>query len=226
MAAEIRDRLLASMRVGDLAPGDRLPAERQLCQEFGVARTSVREAMQMLFSLGVIERRGNRAHVVEHLPSIDFSRLGPDGRKHTVRQLFETRRVIEMPIVELAVARATDAERRSIAELAKGFRPGMALGEFRALDRAFHAAIAEACGNELLAEVYRKVLAALFESDEFASLLYAEANRDEVAAIVVHAGEDHGAIADAFVSGDPVAGLAAVEAHLSDIEHRMIERLV
>ena len=47
-----------------------------------------------------LERRGNRAHVVEHLPGIDLARSAGDKRKVTVRQLFETRRVIEMPMVE------------------------------------------------------------------------------------------------------------------------------
>ena len=60
----------------------------------------------------------------------------------------------------------------------------MALAEFRALDRAFHAAIARACGNPLLVELYGKVLARLFRSDDFASLLSADANQVEVERIV------------------------------------------
>ena len=45
-----------------------IPSERDLAEQFRVARTSVREAIQGLLSLGVIERRGNRSFVVEHLP--------------------------------------------------------------------------------------------------------------------------------------------------------------
>ncbi len=51
------------------------------------------------------------------------------------------------------------------------------LDEFRTIDRAFHTAIARACGNPLLQEVYGKTLGALFDSGELASLLYAEINR-------------------------------------------------
>ena len=61
---EIRDRLLRLIRNGDLTTGQQLPAERVLCAELTVARTSVREAIQALVSLGYVERRGNRAYVV------------------------------------------------------------------------------------------------------------------------------------------------------------------
>ncbi len=71
-----------------------------------------------------------------------------------------------------------------IAAVAAQFRPGIGLAEFRRLDRRFHATIASACGNPLLVEVYAKVLARLFESDEFDRLLTSTRNRAEVRRIV------------------------------------------
>lgn len=224
VADEVREALLASIREGQLSPGSQLPAERVLCEQFGVARTSVREALSRLVSMGVIERRGNRTHVVEHLPDIDLSLV--DDRKKRVRELFETRRVIEVPMAELVACRATQEDRRRLRELADAFHPGMELSEFRAFDRAFHGAIAAACGNQLLAEVYAKVLDALFESPVFAELLSAAPNRDEVAVIMARSGDCHRAIAAAVASGDPVSVVAATEEHLADVESRMIERLV
>ena len=67
VAEQVRDQLMDSIRAGHFPPGSRMPAERQLCEEFGVARTSVREAIQQLVSLGVVERRNSRLHVVEYL---------------------------------------------------------------------------------------------------------------------------------------------------------------
>jgi GntR family transcriptional repressor for pyruvate dehydrogenase complex len=220
---EIRARLIASIESGSLRPGQVLPAERTLCAEFNVARTSVREAIQSLVSLGYLERRGNRAYVVERLPEVVVE---ADGRKDKVRDLFETRRVIEVPMAELAACRATPEARAEIAELAVEFVPGMSLDEFRRLDREFHSAIARASGNELLSEVYGKVLDALFSSGAFAELLYASTNRDEVAVIVERSVRQHHAIADAIVDGDPVRVVSALEDHLDDVGHRMIERLV
>ena len=105
VSAEIRQRLADAIQTGQLAPGAPLPAERVLCQEFGVARTSVREAIQGLVIAGYVERRGNRSVVAERLPEVNFT---GDDRKALVTQLFEVRQVIEPAIAELAARRATD----------------------------------------------------------------------------------------------------------------------
>src|SRR5690606_32073882 len=121
-----------------------------------------------------------------------------DERLLAVRDLFETRRVIEIPMVELAAARASDEARRSIVAIAERFTPDMSLDEFRRLDREFHSAIAHACNNTLLAEVYGKVLDALFTASRFADVLYATDSGEEVAVIVANATTHHRAIADAL----------------------------
>ncbi len=226
LSTMIRDRLAARITSGELEPGAQMPSERRLSEQFQVARTSVREAMQGLVSLGVIERRGNRSYVAERLPDLQLNGHRDDDRKAFVRQLFETRRALELPIVELAAKRATDDDRAEIDELAKGFTPGMPLADFRTLDRAFHGAIARACGNPLLVELYGKVLARLFRSDDFASLLSADANQLEVERIVNRAVRDHRMIARAVSAGDPVAAVDAGTRHLDAVEHSMIDKLV
>lgn len=221
VSAEIRQRLADAIHSGQLAPGMPLPAERVLCQEFGVARTSVREAIQGLVIAGYLERRGNRSVVAEHLPEVNFA---GDDRKALVTQLFEVRQVIEPAIVELAAKRATTVERDAIAALAS--RHTDDLVEFRDIDRQFHGLLARACGNPLLNEVHAKALASLFGSGEFASLLYAEVNRAEVAELIASSTEAHRAIADAIVRGHARKAMAAVVAHLDDVERRMVERLL
>lgn len=221
VSAEIRQRLADAIHSGQLAPGTPLPAERVLCAEFGVARTSVREAIQGLVIAGYLERRGNRSVVAEHLPDVNFT---GDDRKALVTQLFEVRQVIEPAIVELATKRATEIDRAEIAELAA--RTTTDLEEFREIDHKFHAALARACGNPLLNEVHAKALASLFGSGEFASLLYAEVNRSEVLEIIESSTQSHLAIADALVKGHTRKAVAAVVAHLDDVERRMVERLL
>jgi GntR family transcriptional repressor for pyruvate dehydrogenase complex len=220
VSAEIRSRLLEAIRKGDFAPGSPLPAERLLCLEFGVARTSVREAIQGLMTAGYLVRRGNRPVVADQLPGMNF--VG-DDRKALVRQLFEVRRVIEPAMAEFAALRATDDERAELADLAA--HSPTQLPEFREIDRRFHSTIARACGNPVLSEVHAKALAALFASDEFRSLLDAEVNRSEVNEIIRSATEAHRVIAAGLVLGDVRATVAAVESHLNDVERRMVERL-
>ena len=224
LSAQIRDRLLDRITNGHLEPGARVPSERALSEQFQVARTSVREAMQGLLSLGVIERRGNRSFVAERLPDVNFEQV--DDRKEFVRQLFETRRALELPIIELASKRATQAQRTEISGLADRFHDGMELGDFRELDRAFHSAIARSCGNPLLVEMYGKVLARLFRSEGIESLLSDTANRAEVDRIVSKSVRHHATIARAVADGETEVAVAEGTRHLAAVEESMIDRLV
>jgi GntR family transcriptional repressor for pyruvate dehydrogenase complex len=221
VSAEIRQRLADAIHTGQLAPGTPLPAERVLCQEFGVARTSVREAIQGLVIAGFIERRGNRSVVAERLPDVNFT---GDDRKTLVTQLFEVRQVIEPAIAELAARRATDEQREQIADIAARMTTDLEI--FRDLDHQFHSALARACGNPLLNEVHSKALAALFRSGDLASLLFAEVNRSEVNDIISSSMTAHQTIAEAVVKGHTRKAVAAVVAHLDDVERRMVERLL
>jgi GntR family transcriptional repressor for pyruvate dehydrogenase complex len=163
------------------------------------------------------------------LPDVAFAssaEVEADSRKLFVAQLFETRRVLELPIFELASSRASRAERDAIRRAAQGFWPGMPLEEFRVLDRRFHTLIATACGNPLLVETYGKVLDALFRSAEFETLLYDDANRDKVDLLIARSIADHQAIARAFVDGTPVDVVAACDQHLANVEHRMVDDLI
>jgi GntR family transcriptional repressor for pyruvate dehydrogenase complex len=224
----VRAQLIERISSGELAPGAPVPSERVLSEQFAVARTSIREALQGLISLGLVQRQGNRVHVVERLPLVTVPGTpgGPDARMDYVLQLFETRRVLELPIVELAVVRAAASQRAEIRSVAAQFHSGMPFAEFRRLDRVFHTTIAAACANPLLVELYGKVLNALFRSDEFASLLYDEANREGVDAIIGQSVLDHQAIAQAVLTGDLAATVDASERHLVNVEQRMVHELV
>lgn len=223
VSAQIRSQLLDRIRTGELAPGSKLASERDLSDGFGVARTSVREAMQGLVSMGVVERRGNRAYVVEHLPEVVVEPSG--DTKGFVAELFETRRVLEIPVFALAAERATPEDRSKVAELALRFHDALDLTEFRRLDREFHTTIALSSRNPLLIELYGKVLDQLFRSNEFFSLLHSEVNQAEVKRIISQSSRAHRAIADAFVSGDGAEMTVAAESHLDAVEQSMIDDL-
>jgi len=224
VSAQIRAQLTQRIATGDLAPGQQVPSERELAEQFQVARTSVREAMQGLLSLGVIERRGNRSFVAEHLPDVIVP--ADAGQKGFVTELFETRRVLELPVFLMAAERASAEERAAVEAVAAKFVGDLEIAEFRALDREFHTTVAAACGNPLLIELYGKVLDQLFRSHEFEGLLGAELNRQSVAEIIAESCEAHSAIAAAFVAGD-VGGVerAACE-HLESVEKGLVDDLV
>lgn len=221
LSEEVREALLESIRRGDLAAGGPVPSERSLCEQFGVARTSVREAIQGLISLGLVERRGNRTYVTELMPDVGL----PDARKRSVTDIFEVRRLVEIPIAELAACRADDEQRAGIRRIARSFKASMSLEEFRATDHAFHAAVAKACGNPSLAELYGKVLEALFKSTDFDSLLSASENESVVRRVIRDATKAHRDIASSLCAGDAEAARKAAEEHLNQVEALMVAQM-
>lgn len=225
----IRDALLESIRSGELAPGSRLPSERALCEEFGVARTSVREALQGLASLGVVTKRANRTHVAEQLPG---TTLGPGphaaqaDRKRYLEELVEVRRVVEIPIARLAAARASADDRTHLRAIARRLAPEMSVNEFRRAARTFHVALAHACGNETLAELYGKVLDAQFDASALDTLLDASSNVWLVKQVIFESAKTYQDLADAIVDGNEDRAVAAVERNLAQVEQQLIARVV
>ena len=155
MSAQVRQRLTDAIHAGDLAPGSPLPPERVLCQEFGVARTSVREAIQGLVIAGFVERRGNRSVVTDHHAALG---VDADDPVAGVVHLLELRRAIEPALAELAAERATPAQRQRIVALVD---PAPAsLDEVRRADPALAEACAAAAGSPLLADVHARAMSA------------------------------------------------------------------
>lgn len=223
VSEEVRAAMYSSIRSGALPPGTPLPPERILCEQFGVARTSVREAVQGLASLGLVTRRGNRTFVGEQLPSIRFD--SDDLRKRKVSELFEVRRIVEVRMAELAACRATQAERSELLAIAAAFNEGLDIAKFRTLDRRLHGTIAAACGNPTFAELYHKILDTLFESDAFHSLLNDPKNSRVVRKVVREAAVEHRLIAEAIAAGDGNAAAAAADEHLNQVERNMVRRM-
>jgi len=219
VSAAVRDAIEKEIRSGAMPPGSALPSERELSEQFDVARTSVREAVQGLLTLGLIEKRGNRSYVVERFPEVRLD--DGDRRKVRVRELFAVRQILELPIARLAAQNALPDQRSRLAELAAAFRPDMPLDEFRRLDREFHWAMAMSCGNELLAELAGKVLDSLFSSGEFTELLSSEVNNRAVHEVIAASVNAHHRLAAAIVSGDTERAEHEIEGHLDDVEHRM-----
>lgn len=222
IADQVREQLLALVRDGKFTPGERMPSERQLCDDFGVARTTLREAIQQLVSLGVLERQANRLHVVPHIGVVEV----PNTKEKQLQDLVETRSLIEISVTELAVCRATEEQREKLLALANSFDAKMDPEDFRTLNHRFHMMIGECCHNPLLQELYGRVLNAVFNSTAFESLLYGGLGAEEVEKIVQQVAKKHIEIAQAIFDGDAIAASAAAASHVSEIEDQIFQKLV
>ena len=221
LADVVVERISSSIRDGIFRAGEALPHEELFSEQFGVSRHTVREAISMLIGQGLVERRRNRVHVVELLPMVQ---VAADQRRVRIREIFETRRLLEVHLAELAAQRSTDAQRRRIVAAAVRIRSATSIEQLRPLDRGFHAAVAATAGNALLTEMYAKVLDAVFATPPFDTVLSDVHTPSEVARILSDSAARHAAIAEAVVGGDSLAAGRAAAAHLDEVEQRILRR--
>jgi DNA-binding FadR family transcriptional regulator len=153
LAERVAQQLLEQIRLKSLPPGAKLPSERELQAALGVGRSTIREAINGLAMMGVIDiRHGAGVFVAERARP-----QGPDAvaaalAKGVTRELFEARRVVEVEAARLAAERRTDSELKEIEEILGVHARLVAEGELGVGPSvAFHLKLAEAAHNEVLA---------------------------------------------------------------------------
>lgn len=156
----VADSLIEQIRARTLRPGDVLPPERELVEAYRVGRSSVREALRMLESKGLIESRGNGAFSVANFrnPLNESLDLLLSVEEATYAELFEVRRILEGETVALAAARRTKAELEAMAAIVEEMAGGLSSEQrFITADLRFHLAIAEASRNRVLVHLMHAI---------------------------------------------------------------------
>ena len=210
---EVLAQIERRIEADGLTPGDRLPGERQLAEQLQVSRASVREALRVLETLGVVSsnvgRGADAGAVLTARPGsalTDLLRLHLRLSSLSMRDIIDTRLMVERWSAEHAARHGGGAELGPMERaLERMERPGLRAEEFVEDDTAFHLAIVRASGNRLLVAV----MEALRES----------VRRYAVDAIV-RLGDtailraDHRRIHEAIKAGDAAEAGRAVADHL------------
>jgi GntR family transcriptional repressor for pyruvate dehydrogenase complex len=207
----VADRIVAAIQTGALQPGDRLPTEHELARSLSVGRTSVREALQRLQTLGLIRVERGRGAFVSLPDQVEahrtFARWSAEHR-FAIEELLETRMSVEATAAALAAARAAKADVDELttrnATLARASSEGE-LATVVGADEAFHDAVMRAGKNQLLHKVYSLLV------DEIAEFRSKTLGLDGAPARAV---EDHEAIIDAVRRGDVEGARTAMINHL------------
>ena len=162
---QVSERLSAQIGT-TLHPGDALPSERELAERYRVGRSSVREALRMLESRGLIESRGSGAFVVAPYrnPFEEPLSVVVAGEDVDRTQLFEVRRMLEAEAAALAAARRSIGDLELMHEATDGMERSLDSADaFVAADIRFHLVLAEATGNRLLLHLMQAIRERLTE---------------------------------------------------------------
>lgn len=205
----VAQQLLELIRSGVLAPGQQLPSEVELKDQFGVGRSTIREALNGLVLVGAIEvRHGQGAFVLRNRPDM-LGGLDEAVRRSVTEELFEAREAMELASARLAAERATEQDLQAIRDLleqaeVKVNETGGAVEEAS----RFHLLIAEAAHNNLFVKFIEMILGDLNERGEDLSLADGYGQWEL---------EAHGEVLDAISSGSGQQGQRAMVRHLNDM---------
>lgn len=225
LAVVIARQLERMILEGVLAPGDRLPPERELADELEVSRPSLREALQKLEAAGLIEtRHGGGTYVRNAIASGVTEPLAEIFRRHPEAALdfLELRGTLDGMSAYYAALRGTEEDRKMITERYLAMEAAHELEdptEEAERDADFHMSLAEASHNIILLHVMRGLLALLRKDVVFnRARLYNCAGARNVLL------DQHRAIYEAILAGEPEAARQAAQQHMTHVHQFLRER--
>ncbi|MER6943079.1 FadR/GntR family transcriptional regulator [Nonomuraea sp. NPDC000554] len=181
LSKSVADDLLARIAGGEFRPGDTLPSELALTVAYGVGRNTVREAMQSLRALGLVEirpRLGARVLASRAENALASSAISALLRDQTVHELYEVRLILEPAAAAKAAVNRTDEDLRAIKQALGRFRVAYELGAPSwKEDIEFHQAVAEASGNSVLSRLLAPMADLLSNARQATSAIPAAAER-------------------------------------------------
>lgn len=162
------DQITELIRSGKLKPGDQLPSEHGLSELLGVSRSSVREALKALETLGMIRRDQAGSFVNENFSVSALSKLLYTEmltRKLKIIHLYQTRQLLETYLGALAAANLTDTELMELERLCVEMEmtPDTQVQDHVNLDKEFHRRLCDIAGNPLLTRLWELAFEVLLE---------------------------------------------------------------
>jgi DNA-binding FadR family transcriptional regulator len=207
---ETVERLGTAIRLGLLAPGDRLPPERDLADQFGIARSTLRQALTSLTESGhliALRGRGGGTFVSDAPPLAESSRVVLDAGHW--REVLDQRIAVEVGTVVLASERAAPADLLRLQEHVQTMRDVDDFSAYRRADVFFHLGVAEAARSA-------RLLAAMTELQGQMSELIGHIAHP--APVLARSNEQHAELVAALERRDGWAAAQIVREHLKGTE--------
>ncbi|MFT6876738.1 MAG: GntR family transcriptional repressor for pyruvate dehydrogenase complex [Granulosicoccus sp.] len=210
----ISRKLQEMIDCGELKKDEKIPSQRVLSETLKVSRASLREALLTLETLGLVRTFPARGTYVvgPETPPVNLGSAWRSDLKHPIKDVFQSRLLIECELCRLAATRITKEEvaslRSAAMEFISAWREQDLITHVEA-DLTFHKLIAEACPNAMLRELYSSVQKLLSESQR-QPVPYTAPQRMEASFA------EHRAITDALEAMDPALAVKAMNAHIKN----------
>ena len=208
-AQSVAQQVLGMIRTGNWAAGDKLPSEKELCEQLAVGRSTVREALQILATLNVVEPMAGQGTFVKAPTSAEVLRADLIGfliGNSVALELLEARAMIEPTLARMACLRGTDDDFARIDRLLDDHAAAHAAGLPVSFHAArFHVLLAEAAHNRVAVTFMTSILELLTQRGRRFDHL-PDYQRREIA--------EHRAILEVIRSRDADRAEAVLRAHI------------
>ncbi|WP_243229462.1 FadR/GntR family transcriptional regulator [Microbacterium sp. CIAB417] len=211
---EAIEKIKAMIVSGELAPGDRLPPEKELAERLGLSRNSMREAVKALEVIRVLDvRRGDGTYVTSLEPHLLLEAISFVVDMHdddSMLEIFAVRRMLESQATGLAATLGSDEQVQALRDELDGVGTDVSIDDLVAHDIRFHRDIVRMAGNAYLASLIESLSSQTVRARVWRGLTEQGAVERTLA--------EHRAIADAVAQHDPNLATSLATAHIAGVE--------
>jgi len=210
LSRQVLERIISMLREGELAPGDKLPSETTLMNDFEISRPVLREALSSLETLEIITRRPRGGTYVNKKIGSSPFRAMLALAINDIPSVIEARMTLELGLVTIAAEKISDKQLDSLKEINKKIEETKD-NNYGALDIEFHRTIAQSANNPVVEGMIDSLLIAHEKTDSLIS--YRERQ------ITV---QFHDEIYKALKTRDPINSFNAMYNHLSYVREKIL----
>lgn len=216
---QVADIILEQIKAGDYQVGDKLPSIQKLGKQYGVSVASVREALNALRTIGIIEmKQGYGTFIKQTEPT--FFELGDKFTSLSqIKELLELREIVESATVEKAALYRTEENlielKQALVEMGRAVTDGTSGEE---ADLEFHLSIAKAAQNTLLVELLNNISELMRNSMEETRKIFIYSKQKTMNKLL----EEHEVIYQAILQQNDVKAVDAMRAHLLEVKETIL----